>query len=367
MNSNIITGIIITLILFIGGFFFRKNKIYFFIQIIWIDFLFIGNTNSVDFLANSSIFYNAGSAGNTNIFLDGLYSLLASEAKKIGMQYLTFNGILATISLFLIAFVIFNMSSKPCIVISYFMLYPMISCIIQKRWFIAMGILTIALYILSLNLTKIRKIIIASLLITLAAGIHSSSIFFYSLIIFFILPDKFKKIFSISWLIFFSIFRNLISKFGLTNSDISGKSQLYFVNLASNNLGHYIFWLVWQLLFVLFILNLCKKNKIKKIWGESFTYFIWTINWWSLMIIPLYSFDPVFARFFRIVLIFNYIGVSNLIIIHNNQIEKIAIGSGLYQLFLCFFTFIIVEFFAGLPFDQLVLPIFEYNTFLNFI
>lgn len=369
MNQGAIVGVIITLILIALGLIIRKSKILLLLQTTWIWILMVFNTDSADFTNNSGLYYLAN---NTHMFSQNFFGsaffYFSTIAKRLGMNYLTFNGILATISTLIIAAIILRYSSNPCIVISFFMWYPLVSSIIQKRWYFAMGILVLAVSILLLNKSKVEKTIWLLLLITFACMFHAGAVYYYTLVLYYWIPDKWKKYVSIIGFIILTLGKNQLSGILSTssNSDLSDKSKVYFQTLASNNIWHFIFWICWQLLFVGLIFYLIKRQSVREILGDNYCNFLWLINWWSILIIPLYSFDPVFNRLFRIVIIFNYIAISNLLLIKDRKISKINFYSNIYQLILCISTFFIVNALAGAPIDQLVFPIFNSNIVLNF-
>lgn len=368
MTEGAIFGILITLLFMILGIFFRKSKILLLFQVVWILVLMIYNTNSIDFKGNSALYYesNATSIFNGDFFGSGFY-FVSTIAKKVGMDYLTFNGILATISTLLILYVILKYCSNPCLVVSFFMWYPMIDSIIQKRWYFAMGILVYGVSIIFTNKTKTYKTIFLFIFTTFACLFHAAAIYFYVLIIYYWIPDKYKRQVSIIGFVLLTLGKSILANVlsASSNADLAGKSSFYFGTLASNVVWHYIFWIVWQLLFVCLIFFLIKKKKIIEFTNKNYSYNLWVINWWSILILPLYNYDPVFTRLFRIVIIFEYIAVANLFIIKNKKINKINFYSNIYQLILCISTFIIIDTLAGCSIDQLVYPIFENNIILN--
>ncbi len=365
---NAIVGLGITAILIFGGFVLKNSKVFFLIQSIWILILICFNTQSADFL-NTQALYNEitpASIRSEGFFMNGYY-LLAVIAKNMGIDFIAFNGILSAITTMLIIYLIVKLSNNICIPMSFFMFYPLVSSVIQKRWYIAMFFLILACYFLLKCSSKIVGSFYFVLFIALACQFHTASLYFFTLVIFYWIPDKYKKLASILGLIILSFLKNQLSAIlqSAGNESLAGKSEFYFGTLASNNMWHYIFWMIWQLLFVLLILYLLKKEYIIKLWGNRFSYYLKVINLWSLWIIPLYSFDPVFSRLFRVVLLFNYIAISNLAIVKSLKIKRIYFGSIIYQCGLSFATFIIFNALAGMPFDQLVFPVFQDNIILS--
>lgn len=370
MGQGALIGIVVTILLIICGFFLRRNPLLLCIQVAWILILAIYNTDSMDFKGNSELYYlsNSNSLFSDHFFGSAFY-FFSTIAKRTGMDYLTFNGILVIISTIIILYVVIRLSSNPCLVISFFMCYPLVSSIIQKRWYFAMGILIIGVFSLFSNKNKVEKTIILLGCVTFACMFHAGAVYFYTLAIYYWIPDKYKRMVSIIGFVVLTLGKNNVASLlsSSTNSDLSSKSDFYLGTLASDNLGHYLFWILWQLLFVCIILYLINKNKILENSGSNYSNTLWIINWWSILIIPLYSFDPVFTRLFRVVLLFDYIAISNLFIIKNYKIGKINLYSNIYQFGLCIATFFIFNALAGAPIDELVYPIFENNVVLNML
>lgn len=368
MYQGAIIGIIITIFLIIGGFFFKKSVSYFWLQIVWMCILIAGNTDNMDFFGNSNIYYTASTdmGSQNNPFTRGYYWLCAI-AKNSGMDYITFNGILATILTILIAIIIIKLSRNPSTTASFFMMYPLMSSIIQKRYYLAMALTILGMYVLLYKCSRVVKSLLYIMIVTGAVVFHTASIFFYSLIIFWWIPDKYKKNIAIGGMLLMTLIRGKLSSIMTSTNDavLSSKSEFYFETIASNNMWHYLFWMCWHLLFVIVILYLVTKTQAPKIWGDNYTHFLWAINWWSLLIIPLYSFDPVFTRIFRCVIFYNYIAISNIFIVKKWEINKKYFEIITYQASLCLATFFLFNQFAGAPINELVWPLFTNNIFLN--
>ena len=367
MSQGALFATIFTVIIIIGGILIRKNKFYFGLQIIWTLLLICGNTYSDDFVGNSNLYYSSNfiDIHREGFFMSGYY-YLSALFNKIGFNYIQFNALFATISTLIMVGIILKLSKNPCLTFSMFMFYPLTSSIIQKRYYIAMGLLVLGVYILSLNINKVVKTILYIFVISLACQIHTASIFFFTLIIYFWIPDKVKRYVSILGLIVMSVCKSQLASLleKSDNASLSGKSSFYFVTLASSDIFHYIFWIGWHLLFVILIFYLLKKENVRLTLGENFSHFLWIINWWSLLIIPLYSFDPVFTRLFRVIIIFNYIAISNLFIIKNRKINILYFESGIYQILLSISSYVIFNSLAvGLPLMGVLIQVFENNIF----
>lgn len=355
----------ITLLLILFGFFFQ-NKVFFYIQLIWLVLISSLNTNSADWLNNLGTYQIASenSLNSSGIFMV-FYNYLAVKFKAIGMDYITFNGILTLISTLLIAYVIVKESERPTVVMSFIFIYPFIDNIIQKRWYYAMGILVFGIYKALKTENKVNRTLILLLFALIASQFHSGAIIFVSLPLFLLLPNKVQNYTTVLIVIVGTIGRNRISDIVnlLTGNLLAEKANLYFSTLAANStLTHYLFWAVWQIFQALLVLYIYKQNNTKKDY-----FLIWRMNVWAMCIIPLYSFDPVFSRIFRVILIFNYIVIANSLWFSRKQLSKV----GLFVLF-SQFVFSIISFFAfdinsALGVQTIIFDIFKYNQFLNWI
>lgn len=333
---------------------------------IWLVLISSLNTNSADWLNNLGTYQIASenSLNSSGIFMV-FYNYLAVKFKAIGMDYITFNGILTLISTLLIAYVIVKESERPTVVMSFIFIYPFIDNIIQKRWYYAMGILVFGIYKALKTENKVNRTLILLLFALIASQFHSGAIIFVSLPLFLLLPNKVQNYTTVLIVIVGTIGRNRISDIVnlLTGNLLAEKANLYFSTLAANStLTHYLFWAVWQIFQALLVLYIYKQNNTKKDY-----FLIWRMNVWAMCIIPLYSFDPVFSRIFRVILIFNYIVIANSLWFSRKQLSKV----GLFVLF-SQFVFSIISFFAfdinsALGVQTIIFDIFKYNQFLNWI
>lgn len=366
MNDAIVemgTGVTVLLILF--GFFFQ-SKIFFYIQLIWLILISSLNSNSVDWLNNLGTFQvaNENSLGSSGIFMF-FYNFLAVKAKSWGMDYVNFNGILTLISSLLVAYVIMKESKRPTVVMSFIFIYPFIDDIIQKRWYYAMGVLIFGIYksLHAKNSSNRTWILLLSAFI--ASQFHSGAIIFFSLPIFLLLSNKAQRNVAVLIMVIGTVGRNRIPDIVnlFTGNTLAEKATLYFTTLAANStLTHYLFWTIWQLLQSSLIFYIYKRGSL----GKNYS-LVWRMNVWAMCIIPLYSFDPVFSRIFRVILIFNYITIANSLWFSRKRLSKI----GLFMLF-GQFVFSIVSFVAfdinsSLGVQTIVFDIFKYNQFLNWI
>lgn len=360
MSSDAYIYIYITCILIILGFFFRKNKIYFLVLLVWQ--LIIGglNTYCVDWEGNESIFYAADIKGYS---LFGLYNQLAVLCRNHGIDFVGFNFIVYFLTILLISYVILKFSTNPNMVMAYMMIFPFIDNIIQKRGYPVIGIMTLAFGLYYLSEDKRRGLLIFAILAYISFQFHSSGILFFSFVVYELIPKKFKFPVVFMYVIIATILRNNFSKIFqlLGNHELNSKSNLYFNKLAANStISHFLFWILWQCLFLLLI------YLIKKHYPNKFNLFVWNINIWALTILPLYAFDPVFSRVFRVVIIFNYISISNALIIFGKKILTFGLKINALQLALSAFSMYLFDIgSASLGFNEMVLWIYQNNLLIK--
>ncbi|AVK60725.1 hypothetical protein C5Z25_02725 [Lactobacillus sp. CBA3605] len=356
-------GLSITLFMIIFGIVFR-NKTFFFIQLVWLILISGLNTYSADWINNFETFQVADIS---SIYSSGilmlLYKYLAIIAKGYAMNYVTFNFILTTISTLLIAFVIFRLSSSPTIVLSFMFIYPFIDDIIQKRWYYAMGITVFGIYMSLHAKSKLNRTLILVLSALLACQFHTGAILYFTLPIYLLLSNKIQNVLTVLVILLGTVARSRI--YGIVSSfsgdAMAEKSNLYFSTLAANStISHYIFWATWQILQAGIIFYIYKRKPQSQL-NTS----IWRINMWALCLIPLYSFDPVFSRIFRSILVFNYIIIGNSFWFKKGAISKVGLIAFLIQLMMVVTSFYAFDLNSSLGIKTIVFDIFYNNQFLS--
>lgn len=357
-NSVIYFRIGITVLLCLIGFVFQKNKILSYFQMIWIIILTCFNTQSVDWSANFGIYQMAY---QYNGFLGWLMN---TTINKLNINFYLFNGFLAFISLLIIFFVILNKALKPNFVLSLWMIFPLIDNIIQKRYFWAFGIVILAMYLLFYMNNKKIAFICYEVLIILANSIHNSYIIFFVLPFFLWLSRK-KQIIFASIIICLGVILHSRLLF-ISNEILAGlnsKNALYLGNTSNSPILAVFVWGTLQLAQCLVIYFLYKYSNQKNIFINTNIFF--------LMLIPLYAFDPVFMRCFRPMLVFNYILVSNKLVMVKNE-ESLLVDKKVFILLIIYVMLTILTFYmfdcssrTSLGFDQIVKAIYANNSLLN--
>lgn len=350
-----------TIFLCIVGLIAQKNRFVFLIQGIWWIILACFNTFSVDWNSNYGIYLNSGQT-------TGLYSTIINFAKnRLNANFETFNGILAFISIVIIAFIIYKNTNRPSLVMSLYLIFPLYDNIVQKRYFYAMGLIALAVwYLLKEHNLNVKLILIYELIIFLANRIHNSFFIFYFLPFFLLLPLITQKYLVVSTVVIGIIFNGklLVVVNWLMGTGVEAKTSMY-LSSGKASIKNLIIWFVWQSIqcYLVYVLS-----------EETDNYFarrIFQINLFSMMLIPFYMFDPMFTRCFKPIMLYNYILISNLMevnyqngVLHFDA-KKVKILSG--YLLLTIITFIIfdVSTQTSLGFNQIVKTIYANNSLLK--
>ncbi|MEK1396209.1 hypothetical protein HCZ93_07180 [Limosilactobacillus fermentum] len=271
-----------------------------------------------------------------------------------------FNGTLTFIATLLILYIILKYSANPNMVLSLWYIFPLVDNIVQKRAYYALGIQIVAIALLFDKNHRIRNFIIFEILILIAYQIHTMSIYYMTLPIFLLLNRKWQKRCVIAIIIAGFIFRNGLQ--GLVGSIINNdeKTDLYFNTLAqTSTIAHTLFWSVWQIA-QLAIIKYINKGKVTNERQEI----IEDINWWGLTLIPFYSFNPVFTRVFRAVMLYNDVMIAN-----DYRKKGFLIGKTGAMVVALQIGFLLVSFYAfdmaGSTTDMIVFPIFANNWILK--
>lgn len=346
--------LVITIILFFVSFLLPKNKILFFVQIVWIALLAGLNTNAADFQNNYETYYFA----NTNGDPYNLYNWLAMTFKFHFVNYVYFNFFLVIISTILIAIFILRLSKFPNLVISLFYIFPFVDNVIQKRWYYAMGILTIGLFLL----LKEKKwgYLLYFLVVWIASQFHSGALLLYTLPIFMLIPFKWEKRIAIGSIIFGIIINKYLAQIVtlILPSYLQEKNQLYFSTLASSSsVAHTILWTLWQSLFILIVFYAYKNKKSTSTFDDA----VLRMNLWSAVLVLFYAYDPVFARLFRPILILDYIYVTNELFFNISWNIRKAAFINFSMLSMSILSFVLFDIMSVWGFNYIVMQIFENN------
>lgn len=352
-NSVIYIRIAITIAILLTGLVFPKSKIIFVIQATWLVVLSSFNTLSGDWSGNEGLYNLTTSAKN-------VYGMLAVFFHSQNASFVVFNGTLAFIATLLILYIILKYSANPNMVLSLWYIFPLVDNIVQKRAYYALGIQIVAIALLFDKNHRIRNFVIFEILMLIAYQIHTMSIYYMTLPIFLLLNRKWQKRCVIAIIIAGFIFRNGLQ--GLVGSIINNdeKTDLYFNILAqTSTIAHTLFWSVWQIAQFA-IIKYINKEKVTNERQEI----IEDINWWGLTLIPFYSFNPVFTRVFRAVMLYNDVMITN-----DYRKKGFLIGKTGAMVVAMQIGFLLVSFYAfdmsSSTTDMMVFPIFANNWILK--
>lgn len=361
MSNLAAFGITFTIVLELLGFLFHRSRLLSFVQMIWVVILSCFNLQSADYINNYQVYESLGTAGKSF----SIFAIIGSYARQYGMSFSVFNGILTALSTIAIYIVIIKLSKNPSLVMSFILIYPLVDDIIQKRFYYAMGIIILGIFYSLKTSSLSKKVFILIATSLLASQFHEAAIFFIILPFYLLLSYKEQIYSSILVIIMGSIFRgniaNVVNYIG--GNSLQEKASLYFSTLSANtSLWDYLFWTCWQLIQFGAIYYLYKKHP-----KNNFIYNVYIINIWALMIIPFYSFDPVFSRIFRCILIFNYIVISNELIIKDFKISKTALYIVILQFTICMISIYVFDLRSALGLQTILYDIFDYNGMFNFL
>ena len=140
------------------------------------------------------------------------------------------------------------------------------------------------------------------------------------------------------------------------------KVELYFETFAeSSNMLKFLCWTLAHLAFVSLIYYVYRRTP-----KTYMSKFIYNVNILSILIIPLYKFDPVFMRLFRVVVIYNYIYLCNLIpatLMVKKKDLVATVGVMVLAIMYCY-----IWYWSGIgnmTFERMIQPIFEDNLLMD--
>ncbi|MGF0057463.1 EpsG family protein [Limosilactobacillus reuteri] len=351
----------ITLLLCCLGFVFPKNKFLFLIQSVWILILTCLNTGSGDWIGNEGYYWE--SSTNQISPLNFTYILVSHLFKSFNLDFIAFNATFCLLATIFILFTILRFTKNCNMVISLWYIYPFIDNIVQKRAYYALGLIIVAMPLLFKTDLKLKNVIWFELITFIACQIHSMYFLYLTLPLFLMLNYKSQKIIAIFGLVIGFVLKNQIQV--LVNSvfgnAMSSKSDLYFNTLAATaSVSHTIFWAIWQLSQLALVLYINKNFN-----DNNFNKKLLSMNLWGILLIPLYSFNPVFTRAFRVILLFNYITVANSCELKQNRyISLKTLGIISIELIFALASFYMFD-INNDGLRQMIYPIFQNNILLN--
>ncbi len=319
-------------ILFLCGLVWNKSKIIFFLQITWMWLVMGWNSGGIDYSGNMYIFLHTG--GLSKGFIKGgwLSSILAAFFNKNATGFREYNIFIVGISALVLAFVILQESRKPCLVMNCFFLYPFLDSIMQKRFFPGMVFVILGFYFLQRN-----KRLLYAICIIIALGFHFSFIIYFGLILLQTKKEIGDRIVFLSLLfeIIFLEYGNQI--LGLFFSKSKLNRYLFKRQYSSNLIG--IIYLISLLLYII-IFFLLSHSIVEDQEDRKKIIFVNNLNKISVILLPLCLYESVFLRYYRPVMFYEYIVISNIIFERNEYgfgtiiLDKKRIITGAFFMYL---------------------------------
>ena len=360
-NTYILT-IAVTISLIFLGLIKKNSAILFYLQLLWMYILAAGNTLSIDMGVHKNIFE---SAVTDNI--DTLYGYFCYTFYQLGLDFIDMNAILCIFLFAIIAVIIKIYSKNPCFVMSLLYIYPLVDYIIQKRFFTAFTIV-----LLGIVLFLFRKgyiyILAYILIVLLAAKIHSSAYIYMLFLLAPIIENSSRK--KILFIMFFIIIVIAIPFLpDLVSIIDEDKSSWYFNDLHEKikyPILNTILWGGFHIGFVYLYYRIYLIIKNSSLYSRQYVFakHVLYINICSLFFIPLYAWEPTFFRFYRNLLVLNYISISMIL-----PITQVYLKETLYETFVYFIyvviAFICIYFYASAGYEAIIHPILYNNFFLD--
>ncbi len=347
---EIIIGSIITIGLIILGLIFKSSRILFFLQFVWVLLIVSFNSGGMDYEGNEAI-YLASSYFPTS--LNSIFSnLLGYYSNSFGWDYQEYNLFVFGFSLLLLFYLIINKTSQPATYGSLFLLFPFVSFVVQKRFFLA-SIYLLMSYILWGD-KKYKKSVLS---LIIATGLHFSIIF--SLPVFIL--DTLKK-----YRVFFAFIVLIVeSYFVLFNRDLfislAGDKGTVYINSNISFMAAVLF-IIFQIMFILLYLYIRQRKEGK---SKKWEYFDNRLQIYSLVFAPFLFFDATFFRYYEVVMLYSYIFIARSLygsISRNTITYYLSFG---YLVLIGLFQFATIYFNSGNGWDDFLTTLFEYNTFLR--
>ncbi len=298
------TGINISIFLICVGFVFKKSNIIFFLQIFWVFILCAFSNGGIDYYGNEAIYRESGKSFLT-IGTGWLSNIFAYIGHKMEWDYMTYNAVLVFFALSILVFVIKKVCKYPCIVMSLFIIYPLVDSIYQKRFFIAMCFCVLAFYFYMKD-----RMLQFMLCIFLAVGFHFSPVvYFFFPLVKILLNYKRRWIFMIIIVLETLIFQYLpVILEWLNLNTLKLKFLTYSQEQVYSSFLVAALYFFLQLAFTIMAVIIANKYQMLE---DNRNEKIVELNINSLILLPLLILGATYSRYFRIFMIFNYALVAD--------------------------------------------------------
>lgn len=287
------------------GFLKRDSRLIFLLQMTFIWILFSWNTGGIDYEGNEAIFNYSGQGSFSGIASGWLYELIAYFCHINNYGFLFFNCITGLLMVSALGYVILKETDYPCTVAILFVIYPLIDNVIQKRYAVGMALVILGIYFLQRN--KVFMFIIS---VIAAFGMHFSFLVFILLMFWKSLDEKQEKyVIGIGFLVetLLLLFgRNILSRIFW---EAKVNDYLYSGSYSSMFVG--ICFMSSILVYILLFYKVYRNEKRKEGILAERNLFIWRLNKLAVLLCPVCLLESAFMRYFRIILVFNFIMLAD--------------------------------------------------------
>lgn len=349
---------LITITLIMLGFLIKKSKRIFILQFIWMWILTGWNCGGPDYQEYIEIYETSG---KWKIGKDILYNTFGELANGLGLSFDIYNIIIVFVGLCLIASTIFYFTENINVVMSFMFIFPLIENVIQRKNFISMAIMLFSIrYLYTQQKKNIVKFLIC---ILLAMCFHSSAIFYFVFILaIFFNEKKIRNAVIIMVILSTSLYPIIIQN--LHRILPQYYVQYYFFE-KQNAIPLTAIWHVIGCFLTYSFLKYSIKNRKLSEGQKKFIDTVIKLNWLTLIIVPAYSYDLAFYRYYRNIFILLYIAIAILKSKSSLKLDKFQVFR---YIVICFviFSFLYLNVFGNNSYNNLMLPIYQENYVLQF-
>lgn len=358
---------LITVLCIMAGFLFKKSKLVYTAQGLWI-FMLLGFTRECADYVNYVRRYNSfmGISFSFRLFTEEepFYRILQVAGNKLGLNYAQFFAAVMFFCVLLLMYVIWTNTSNPCFALSLFMIFPLYSWGIQVRFRIAALFIYLGLTAIAKN--RKYKYVIYGFFWILASGTHTSMLIFG---LFFFLYFNINQIKTGIISLLFFMFSAVIVLELFVSFDNTVITALYTYLLDANRAGFIKMLImgIWQTTGFVFINYTMEFAGLHGLKDTEKRWLIMTkkISWIMLVLIPLYYYSIIFTRLMYFILIVYFIAMS-IMICHMNfkrQYNKILFAGGFIGYITA--TFLYIDILWGKNFLTVVMPFYQNNMIFH--
>ena len=316
-------------LLVLVGFFIKKNAIFSWLEIILLTITVGVATNVADFNAYNRVYQFIGN-GNYYPNTGNGWWLLCKFGNMLGLSYAQFKMLILFVGLLLIRSTIKYFTNDPNYIWSLYLIYPVITDLIQIRFFVG---IVIAIWALRYLVSDTPKGYIIYFISILVAGQCHNSAYFYLIFVFwkFVIKNVQKAI--IGLVIFLglclaekNILINIISSFG------TGQENEFYLNntLYQPTKTQMLFFTLVNIAFILISkyirdsISASDQIEISKV-ERNYVDFMLATNIMAIVILVMAVFSYTFFRLQKPLWLLNYIDVA----IFSMHIKKGTISPGI--------------------------------------